>query len=76
MTGELHSIIVRAGMAALKQLPREEQLKLVGHNFSNLTDLIEYVDKNPCFESEENARALDIIRRAAESMKEKVEGNV
>jgi hypothetical protein len=74
MTGELHCIIVRAGMAALKQLPVEEQIKLVGYDFDNLDNLIEVVEKNPTFKSEEDERAMDIIRRAAESMKGKIEG--
>jgi hypothetical protein len=75
MTGELHGIIVCAGMAALKQLPREEQIKLVGHDFPNLDNLIEYVKENPWFESEENERAMEIIRRAAAKMEGKVESN-
>jgi hypothetical protein len=68
MTGELHTVIVRAGMAALRKLPREEQIKLVGFDFSNLDNCIEWVEQNPTFRSEEDERAMDIIRRAAKKL--------
>lgn len=72
MTGELHSVIVRAGLKALRKLPREEQVKLVGFDFSNLDTCIEWIEQNPTFRSEEDERAMEIIRRAAKHMERKV----
>ena len=68
MTGEMHSMIVRAGLAALRQLPPEEQAKLVGYKSSNLNEHISWVEMHPMFRSEEDDKAMNIIRRAAEHL--------
>lgn len=67
MTGEMYSQIVRGAIKALMQLPKEEQIKLCG-DIPNLDYYLTWLAEHPNGRSEEDERAMDIIRRAAEKL--------
>lgn len=71
MTGELHCIIVRGAIKALRSAPKDKQIEYLGYDFPNLDLILDWVNSNPTFESEDDKRAMEIIRAAAAKLQPK-----
>ena len=62
MTGEIHSIIVKAGMKALKMIPKQERRKLLDKQDEKW---IKWVEKHPCFRSSSEDTAMKFLESDA-----------
>jgi hypothetical protein len=49
MTGELSCIIVKAGIKALRSLPKEKQIELLGAEYHHIEELYDIVYNDSCF---------------------------
>ena len=68
MTGEIYSIIVRAGMEALMAMPKQKRARLC-QNLPHIEKMIAWVDKHPTFRSASEDKAMKFIEKTAEKLK-------
>lgn len=62
MTGEMHSIIVRAGIKALLKLSKEERKELLG-GYEFDPEYFQWISDHPTFRSKEEDNMFDLVRR-------------
>jgi hypothetical protein len=66
MTGEIHSMVVKAGIKALKKLKKKDRDKLL-KGVPTPDESMEWVYKFPTFRTEMEDRAMRLIERAVKS---------
>lgn len=66
MTGEMHSIIVRAGIKALMKLSSEDRKELMeGYEFSD--EYLNWVSEHPTFRTQEEENIMSLMRKLYET---------